>query len=75
MKKILSIALIAMVAMVGVFANGSAESSADGTTTLTFAVWDYSQNTYFSALIPVLVVFLAFQRFFVEGIASSGLKG
>lgn len=27
------------------------------------------------ALIPVLVVFLAFQRFFVEGIASSGLKG
>lgn len=35
MKKILSIALIAMVAMVGVFANGSAESSADGTTTLT----------------------------------------
>ncbi len=27
------------------------------------------------ALIPVLIVFLAFQRFFVEGIASSGLKG
>ena len=27
------------------------------------------------AIIPVLVVFLAFQRFFVEGIASSGLKG
>ena len=27
------------------------------------------------ALVPVLVVFLAFQRFFVEGIASSGLKG
>ena len=27
------------------------------------------------ALIPVLVVFLAFQRFFVEGISSSGLKG
>ena len=51
MKKILSIALIAMVAMVGVFANGSAESSADGSTTLTFAVWDYSQNTYLSALI------------------------
>lgn len=27
------------------------------------------------ALIPVLVVFLAFQRFFVEGVATSGLKG
>ena len=27
------------------------------------------------AILPVLVVFLAFQRFFVEGIASSGLKG
>jgi len=27
------------------------------------------------ALIPVLVVFLALQRFFVEGIASTGLKG
>lgn len=27
------------------------------------------------ALIPVLVVFLVLQRFFVEGIASSGLKG
>ncbi|OWV81933.1 sugar ABC transporter ATP-binding protein [Rhizobium sp. R634] len=27
------------------------------------------------ALVPVLVVFLALQRFFVEGIASTGLKG
>lgn len=27
------------------------------------------------ALIPVLAVFLAFQRFFVQGIATSGLKG
>ncbi|PHR53591.1 MAG: sugar ABC transporter ATP-binding protein [Robiginitomaculum sp.] len=27
------------------------------------------------ALIPVLIVFLALQRFFVEGIASTGLKG
>lgn len=27
------------------------------------------------AIIPVLVVFLALQRFFVEGVASSGLKG
>ncbi len=27
------------------------------------------------ALIPVLVVFLALQRFFVEGVANSGLKG
>ena len=27
------------------------------------------------ALLPVLIVFLAFQRFFVEGISSSGLKG
>ena len=27
------------------------------------------------ALIPVLIVFLAFQRFFVQGVATSGLKG
>ena len=27
------------------------------------------------ALIPVFVIFLAFQRFFVQGIATSGLKG
>jgi multiple sugar transport system permease protein len=27
------------------------------------------------SLVPVLIVFLALQRFFVEGIASSGLKG
>src|SRR5690606_14319383 len=27
------------------------------------------------ALVPVLVVFLALQRFFVEGIASTGIKG
>lgn len=27
------------------------------------------------ALVPVLVVFLVFQRFFVEGVATSGLKG
>ncbi len=27
------------------------------------------------ALVPVLIIFLAFQRFFVEGVATSGLKG
>ena len=27
------------------------------------------------ALIPVLIVFLSLQRFFVEGVASSGIKG
>jgi multiple sugar transport system permease protein len=27
------------------------------------------------SLIPVFVVFMFFQRFFVEGIATSGLKG
>lgn len=27
------------------------------------------------SLIPVFVIFIAFQRFFVEGVASSGLKG
>jgi multiple sugar transport system permease protein len=27
------------------------------------------------SLVPVFVVFLFFQRFFVEGIASTGLKG
>lgn len=27
------------------------------------------------SLIPVIIVFLAFQRFFIEGVATSGLKG
>ena len=27
------------------------------------------------SLIPVIILFLAFQRFFVEGIASTGIKG
>ncbi|WP_304942909.1 carbohydrate ABC transporter permease, partial [Vallitalea guaymasensis] len=27
------------------------------------------------SLIPVFIIFIAFQRFFVEGVASSGLKG
>ena len=51
MKKILTIALIALMAMTSVFANGASETSADGTTTLTFAVWDFSQNSYLSAII------------------------
>ena len=51
MRKTLSILLIALIAMTSVFANGSSETSADGTTTLTFAVWDYSQNSYLSAVI------------------------
>ncbi len=27
------------------------------------------------SLIPIFIVFIAFQRFFVEGIATNGLKG
>jgi multiple sugar transport system permease protein len=27
------------------------------------------------SMIPVVILFMAFQRFFVEGIASSGIKG
>ena len=27
------------------------------------------------ALIPVLIVFLALQKYFVQGVASAGLKG
>jgi multiple sugar transport system permease protein len=27
------------------------------------------------SLIPIVILFLAFQRFFVEGIASTGIKG
>jgi len=27
------------------------------------------------SLIPVMIVFLVFQRYFVEGVASTGLKG
>jgi multiple sugar transport system permease protein len=27
------------------------------------------------SLIPVVILFLAFQRFFIEGVASTGIKG
>ena len=44
--------LIAMIAITSVFAGGSKESaSSDGTTTLTFAVWDYAQNPYLARII------------------------
>ena len=47
MKKLFSVLLIALVAMTGVFANGSSETaSSDGVTTITFASWDTSQNAY-----------------------------
>ena len=47
MRKALAILLIALTAVTGLVAGGSSESTnADGTTTLTFAVWDYAQNVY-----------------------------
>ena len=47
MRKALAILLVALIALTGLVAGGSSESTnADGTTTLTFAVWDYAQNVY-----------------------------
>ena len=52
MKKALAVFLIALVAVTSVFANGGSEStSGDGTTTLTWAVWDYATTPYYDALI------------------------
>ena len=52
MKKALAVFLIALAAVTSVFANGGSEStSGAGTTTLTWAVWDYSTTPYYDALI------------------------
>ena len=52
MKKALAVFLIALAAVTSVFANGGSEStSGDGTTTLTWAVWDYATTPYYDALI------------------------
>ena len=52
MKKALTVLLIALVAMTSVFAGGSSESSSgDGTTKLTLAFWDVSQNNYINEVI------------------------
>ena len=52
MRKAIAFLLIAMIAVTGAFAGGSSESSSsDGTTTLTFAVWDYAQNPYLAAVV------------------------
>ena len=52
MKRILVALLVAFMAVTSVFANGGSEStSADGTTTLTWAVWDYATTPYYDALI------------------------
>ncbi len=51
MKKALAILLIALLAVSSVFANGGSESSDDGKTTLTWAVWDYQTTPYYDALI------------------------
>ena len=52
MKRILVALLVALMAVTSVFANGGSEStSADGTTTLTWAVWDYATTPYYDALV------------------------
>ena len=52
MKKLIAVFLIALMAMTTIFAGGSQESAAsDGTTKLTFAVWDYTQNVYLAKAI------------------------
>lgn len=39
------------------------------------AHYEYIMAASVIALVPVFVLYLAFQRFFVQGIATSGLKG
>lgn len=39
------------------------------------AHYEYIMAASVVALVPVLILYLAFQRFFVQGIATSGLKG
>ena len=52
MKKTIAVLLTALMAVSFVFANGSSETAAsDGTTTLTWAVWDYATTPYYDALI------------------------
>ena len=52
MKKTLVALLVALMAMTSVFAaGGSEDTSADGTTTLTWAIWDYATTPYYDALI------------------------
>ena len=51
MRKAIALLLVAMIAITCVFAGGSKESANDGTTTLTFAVWDYAQNPYLARTI------------------------
>ncbi len=52
MRKAIAILLVALMAIASVAAGGSKESaSSDGTTTLTFAVWDYAQNVYLAKAI------------------------
>lgn len=52
MKKILIFALVALIAITGVFANGEKETAAsDGTTTLKLANWDTSTMPYLTEVI------------------------
>lgn len=51
MKKAFAVLLVAALAVSAVFAGGSKESADDGTTTLTWAVWDYATTPYYDALI------------------------
>jgi ABC-type glycerol-3-phosphate transport system permease component len=40
-----------------------------------FTHWEYLMAASTVAISPVLIVFLFFQRYFVEGLATTGLKG
>ena len=52
MKKLIVFSLVALMAISSVFAGGSKEAASDnGVKTLTFAVWDYTQNAYLSKAI------------------------
>ncbi len=41
----------------------------------TFTQWNLLMAAVLSAIIPVILLFLLLQRYFIEGITMSGIKG
>ena len=41
----------------------------------TFTQWNLLMAAVLSAIIPVIILFLLLQRYFIEGITMSGIKG
>lgn len=51
MKKFIALLLVVTLAFTSVFAGGASESSSDGKTTLTWALWDVTSTAYYQPLI------------------------